>query len=155
MQMILVTLCTFLLIAGSAVGADSGMRLSLHVETLENGDATSLGINFGEEILYGGLSLNYIPSSKVIQYSRRQTIYPLYLFFGLKALWKYAPYVEAGFDIGDALIDDLYDFGDEEVDLVHYYSSGGILFPLNDKVSLSIFAKKYNFIYRETLYPPT
>ena len=62
----------------NAYGAESNMRMSILGESIENGSASSLGIYLGDDdfIFYGGLSLNYITSSKVIQRNSRKTIYP-------------------------------------------------------------------------------
>ena len=65
------------------------------------------------------------------------------------------PYVEAGFDLGDSLIDDLYNNGEDEESLIDYYYAGGLSLSLDHNVSLLIYAKKYNLKFREYFMAPT
>ncbi|MCK5639991.1 MAG: hypothetical protein KAJ19_04315, partial [Gammaproteobacteria bacterium] len=101
------------------------------------------------------LSLNYIESSKVIQRSNRKIIRPIYLFVGLKAPRKLSPYIEAGIDLPEAFIDDLLNNAEESEAQADYYFAGGLEFKATDKVSFSLYAKKYNFIFRENILAPT
>lgn len=147
-HVLLFTTMIFCLI-GNAFGEESYTRLSILGESMENGTAATVGISSGADFVYGGVSFSHITSSKVIQYSDRQEIFPVYVFFGLKAPWILTPFVEAGFDFGDALIDDLYGDEDDKPDLVDYYYSGGLAFSATDKISLLLYAKKYNFKFQD------
>ena len=138
-----------------AYAAESGMRMTVVAESMENGEASSIAFSGDADVFYGGLSLNYIHSSKIIQYNNRQTIYPVYVFFGLKAPLKFTPYVEAGFDLGDALIDDLYNTGEDEDSLIDYYYAGGFSLSLDNRTSLQFYAKKYILRFRDYYLAPT
>ena len=137
----------------NAYGMESDTRISILGESMENGSASSLGI-YTEGIFYAGLSLNYITSSTAIQSSNRKTIYPFYLAVGFRGPWKLSPYIELGADLPELLIDDL--FGDEinSTNVVDYYYSGGLEYSATDRLSFSLYAKKYNFRFRENLLAP-
>lgn len=124
--------------------------LSILKESLENGSATSLRADSGS-IAYGGFSLNRIASSKIIQYGDRKTIYPIYVFFGIKAPWRLSPFIELGGDLGEMIIDSIFRDEDEEnvINTIDYYYSAGLNFSITDKFLLSLYAKKYNFLYEE------
>ena len=138
-----------------AYATEPNLRMTVQSETLENGEASSVAMVSDAGMVYGGLSLNYIHSSEIIGFNNRQTIYPVYVFFGLKAPLMVTPYVEAGFDLGDALIDDLYNNGEDEESLIDYYYAGGLSFSLDHRISLLIYAKKYNLKFREYFMAPT
>jgi len=141
---------------GSAHGVETSMRISALGESIQNGSVLSLGLHTGTDYFYMGLSLNRIHSSTVIQRYNRTTIYPIYLTAGIKAPWKLAPYFEAGVDLPEAIIDDLLDNenngGGAQAD---YYYSGGLVYSTTDSLSFSLYAKRYNFIFREDIYAPT
>lgn len=144
------------LITGSAFADDgqSNTRFSISSETMEDGSATSVGITSGTDYFYGGLSLNYIESSEVIQHGNRKEIVPIYFFFGLRAPWKLSPYVEAGFDLPEAIIEDTLDHHNTEQDRVDYYYTGGLEYSANERYSVFLYAKRYNFIFRESSFSP-
>jgi len=143
----------FFCLINSAYGAEPDTRISILKESMEKGSVSSLGISAGE-IFYAGLSLNYIESSTVIQYSNRKTIYPLYIFMGFRAPWKLSPYIELGADLPEALIEDLFDNKDDALNQIDYYYSAGLELFITDKFSLSLHAKKYNFIFQENYLAP-
>ncbi|MDH5735288.1 MAG: hypothetical protein OEY87_04110 [Gammaproteobacteria bacterium] len=126
-------------------------QVSLQGETLEHGKAASLRIHTGD-YLYGGLSLNYINSDTVIQDGNRKTIYPLFLFMGLKYPSKITPFIEAAVDLPEAIIDEIFDNEENTIDLTDYYLSGGFDISLTDRFSISVYAKKYVFKYQETTW---
>jgi len=84
-----------LFLVSNVYAEESDMNILISGESLEYGNATSLGIYGGTDYFYGGISLSHITSSKVIQYNNRKTINPIYFFMGIKAPWKIAPYFEA------------------------------------------------------------
>lgn len=135
----------------SAYAESPGWQLSLQAENMENGDAASVAIHTGE-YLYGGMSLNYITSSHVIQSGNRQSIYPLFLFIGLRSPSPISPFIEAGADLPELIFDELFDDDEEDaLDLTDYYLSGGLNITLSDSYSLSLYAKRYRFKYHETV----
>lgn len=143
-------------LVNNAYAKESNMNILISGESLENGNAASLGMYVGDDYFYGGLSLNYITSSTVIQRNNRKTIYPIYLFMGIKAPWKVSPYIEAGIDLPEALIDDLLDNNEENGGAqADYYFSGGLLFSATKTLSISLYAKQYHFTFRENIYAPT
>lgn len=140
----------------NAYAEESDVNILISGESLEDGNATSLGMYVGSDYFYGGLSLNYVKSSIVIQRSNRKTINPVYLFMGIKAPWKVSPYIEAGIDLPEALIDDLLDNNEDNGGAqADYYFSAGLIFPVNKTLSISLYAKKYYFKFRDTIYDPT
>ncbi len=149
----------FFCLINNAFAMESDERILIHRESMENGSASSIGMYSGNDgIIYAGLSLNYITSSTVIQYDNRKTIYPLYVFVGVKAPWKLSPYIEAGADLPEAIIEDLLDELDDNenksVSEIDFYYSGGLEFSVTDRFSFSLYAKKYNFIFRENYLAP-
>lgn len=142
-------------LVNNAYGKESSIHISMLRESMENGTASAIGIYAGDDVFYGGLSLSYIESSKVIQRDNRKTIHPIYFFIGVKAPRKLSPYIEAGIDLPEAFIDDLLNNEEESEAQADYYFSGGFVFTATEKVSFSLYAKKYNFIFRENIYAPT
>ncbi len=155
MKSIAVCLFLFFGFASQVIADESSLRMLLLGESMENGEASSVAIVSDSDAVYGGLSLNYIHSSEIIGFSNRQTIYPVYVFFGLKAPFRFAPYVEVGFDLGDSLIDDLYNNGEDDESLVDYYYAGGFSLSLDSRTSLLFYARKYNLKFREDFLTPT
>jgi len=127
--------------------AETVGQVSIHGENLDIGDAASVAIQSGN-YLYGGLSLNHISSDVVIQIDNRKTINPLYFFIGLKYTSKVSPFIEAGIDLPEALIDEIFDNEDNAIDLTDYYLSSGLNFSINKKFGISVYAKKYVFKYQ-------
>ncbi len=146
-----------LCLINNAYGTELKPRILILGESMENGTASSIGIYAGAKdfIFYGGLSLNYITSSEVIQRNNRKTIYPIYFFAGLKGPWRLSPYIEAGVDLPEAIIDDLINHENEMEDQEDYYYSGGLKYSATDKVSFLLYAKRYNFKFRENIFLPT
>lgn len=155
MKKILIFAAVFLFLGSSSYGSDAVMRVSVLGESMKNGTVSTIAVSASDTTTYGGLSFSYIESSEVIQYGNRDTIYPLYFFLGLKAPWRIAPYVEVGFDLGDKLLDAIFNDNEEDdEDLVDYYYSGGITASVTSKISISLYAKKYHFIFRELISSP-
>lgn len=126
-----------------------------HESLKDDGSVTSIGIfSSGSNVLYAGVSLNYIDSTQVIQRNNRKTIYPLYLVIGLKAPWKISPYLEFAADLPEVLVDEYIHHEDDSINEIDYYYSAGITFSTTDKISFSMYAKRYNFIFRDTYLDP-
>ena len=142
-------------LANNAYGKDSGVHMLMLGESMEYGTASTIGIYAGDNVFYGGLSLSRIESSEVIQYDNRKTIHPVYFFMGVKAPWKISPYIEAGIDLPEAFIDDLLNNEEESESQADYYFSSGLVMQATENVSISLFAKRYHFIFRENIYAPT
>lgn len=143
-------LIMIIILINNAYGINPSVCLPILAESMEDGSAVSIGY-VGNNIVYLGLSLNYIKSSNVIQNGNRRSIFPVYFILGLKAHWKVSPYFEAGGDVVDAIIDDSFNNNKDAVNEIDYYYSGGLVFSASDKLSFSLYAKKYNFIYRDFL----
>ena len=138
-----------------AHASENDWQISIQAENLDIGEAASLRIHTGE-YLYGGLSLNYIDADTVIQYNNRKTIYPLFLFMGLTYPAEISPFIEGGLDLPEAIFDEMFDNDEENsIDLTDYYVSGGLNFSLNERFSISVYAKKYVFKYQETTLTTT
>lgn len=152
-KLLILALCICL--AGPVYGEEAGQDISFLAESIENGEALSLstGSSSGTgKIVYGGVSLNYIHSSTAITYGDRKTIYPIYVFFGLKGPWKISPYIEGGIDLLDIVLDDL--FSTEEKDSgvgIDYYYAGGLKLSVTNEFTVSVYAKEYVFKFEEEL----
>jgi len=155
MKSILLFIAVIFCWVNTAYGQETSYHISLYAESMENGSATGAGIMAGSDVFYGGLNWSYIESSRVIQRDNRKNIRPFYLFMGLRVPIKFSPYIEAGIDLPEAFIDDLLNNEEKSEVQADYYFSGGLMFKMNKKVSLSLYAKKYNFIFRENIYAPT
>lgn len=148
-------LTLILCLSNNAYGKEAGIKMLMTGESMENGTASTIGIYAGDDVFYGGLSLSRIESSEVIQYDNRKTIHPIYFFMGVKAPWKISPYIEAGIDLPEAFVDDLLNNEEESESQADYYFSSGLVFTATENVSISLFAKRYHFIFRENIYAPT
>lgn len=146
----LILLC----LVNTSFAEESDWLLSMHAENMGNGHAASVAMQTGE-YLYGGLSLNYIRSSEVIQSDNRKTIYPLFLFMGLQYPSKFSPFIEAGADLPEVIFDEIFDNEQNALDLTDYYLSGGVNISLSDSYSLSLYTKRYEFKYHETALTTT
>ena len=144
----------FLCCFSNTYASEDGWQLSLQGENLDHGEAASLRIHTGD-YLYGGLSLNYIDSDTVIQQGNRNTIYPLFLFMGLKYPARITPFIEGALDLPEALIDEAVDDEENAIDLTDYYLSAGLEIAITEKYSLTVYAKKYVFKYHETILTST
>jgi len=149
--LITVILC----LVNTAYGQETSYHISLFAESMDNGSAATAGISAGSDVFYGGLSWSYIESSKVIQRDNRKSIHPIFLFMGLRVPMKLSPYIEVGIDLPEALIDNLLDNEEQSAAQADYYLSGGLRYKINKRVSFSLYAKKYHFIFRENIYAPT
>jgi len=141
--LISILLCFF----SKAYATENHWQLSLLNENMENGDASSIRIQTGD-FLYGGLSLNYIHSSTVIQADERKTIYPLMIFMGLQYPSRLTPFIEGALDLPEVIFDEVFDDEENQIDLTDYYISSGLTLSINKSVSLSVFARKYVFKYQ-------
>ena len=153
----LITLFAFSSLINPAYGESTSRgAVSMHAESLDDGGATSLRVyTEGDRIAYMGFSLNNIyTSSTPIQRNGRTSINPVYLFAGLRAPWKIAPFVEGGLDFGEKLINDLFQSPGSIDDDMDYYFSGGIKLDISDNMALSIYKKGYTFIFREDQFSP-
>lgn len=128
--------------------AEPSWQLALHADNMDEGEAVSLRLQTGD-YLYGGLSINYIKSNRVIQVNDRKRIYPTFLFMGLKYPSKVTPFIEGAVDLPEAIFDELFDDDDNAIDLTDYYLSSGVQFPLGERVSLLLYARKYVFKYQQ------
>lgn len=140
---------------GPVYGEDSGQDISFLAENIENGEALSLstGSSSGAgNIVYAGVSLNYINSSTAITYGDRKTIYPVYVFFGLKGPWKISPYIEGGIDLLDIVLDDLFSSDEKDSGVgIDYYYALGLKFSVTNQFTVSVYAKEYVFKFEEEL----
>ena len=135
--------------------AESDFYMTMSLESIEHGSAASLSATAGSEVFYGGISLNRIESSRVIQRFNRKIIYPVYLFMGLQVPGPVSPYIEGAIDLPEAIIDDLLDNDENSKAQADYYYSVGVRFRYSNKISYAIYAKKYYFIFREGVNEPT
>ncbi|MBD3610022.1 MAG: hypothetical protein HUJ30_05680 [Gammaproteobacteria bacterium] len=126
-------------------------------ETLEHGMASSIGFQSAEPgMVYAGLNLNYISTSTPIQFDGRTTIVPIYFFAGIKAPWTVAPYVEAGMDFFEMLFDGMSNSHEhaESPNEIDYYVAAGVKYSISSDMSVSFYAKRYEFRFRDGWFMP-
>lgn len=131
----------------------------IQYESMENGVGRSIGayaeaVDFN--VIYMGVSLNYISSSDPIQFARRTEIAPIYLFVGVQGPWKITPYFEAGVDLVDSFWDELGRSDDEEetgAD-VDYFVAAGIKVAIDERYEAALYAKEYVFKFKENINAP-
>lgn len=122
---------------------------------MENGSVSTLGIyDDSDGNSYTGISLSHITSSTIIQDSNRRTIDPIYLVAGFKPRWKLAPYIEIGADLPEMIIDEIFNNEDIAPSEIDFYYSCGLEYSATDRISFSLYAKKYKFIFRESSLAP-
>lgn len=133
-----------------ALAEDSNPALSYSQEVLTDGSAWLVSIDSGaSEVFYGGFSLGQVTSSKLVSYRETETLTTLYFYLGLQAPWQLSPYAEGGISLVETLVDNIFNSDAEEsADWIDYYVSAGLRFPVNERFSVSLYAKRYAFIYR-------
>lgn len=137
----------------NAYGVETGMRWSLQGESMEDGSTASLGFfSEAEGMVYGGVSINYIDSSSVIQHSNRKIIYPVYFVLGVKAPWVVSPFLELGMDLPEMIFDELFNNENVNENEIDYFFSAGAEIQINEEISVSFYAKRYNFYFREDIF---
>ncbi|MDH5378889.1 MAG: outer membrane beta-barrel protein [Gammaproteobacteria bacterium] len=143
--------------ASEEEGASIEGNYSMTGEALEEGKALSVGMH-GEafRFLSVGGSINYVTTNKVIQFGKRQTILPLYLFIRVKTPWRFSPYLEVGMDLIEGILDDINNNEDntDTAKDVDYYFSAGLNFKLDQRFSLQLYAKQYVFLFHENFDSP-
>lgn len=97
-----------------------------------------------------GLSINKIKSNLDLANYGRKTIYPVYFLGKLSFNYTVSPFAEFGFDLGDAIIDDLVGSDDPYENFVDTYYSLGLMFRMGKKYGVSLYYKNYDIKYFDT-----
>lgn len=100
-----------------------------------------------------GLSINELESDLDLAADGRKVIYPVYFVGKLSMNYTISPFIEFGFDLGDAIIEniiDSIDTNDNDYDSIDTYYSLGLTLRLNKKTALSLYRKFYDIKYYET-----
>ncbi len=132
----------------NAYASQDRLSTSFLVERLDDGNAASVRVQSGD-LLYGGISINNIKSSSVIQTNDRKRIYPVFLFMGVQYPSRITPFAEAAVDLPEAIFDEIFDDEENKIDLTDYYLSAGFNIGLTRTVTLTLFARKYVFKYQD------
>lgn len=106
-----------------------------------------------------GLSANRIKSGLALASGGRNSITPVYFLGKFSLNNKISPFVELGFDLGDAMIDSFIDAisnnSDDNDNTIDTYFSLGLDFRINKQMDVSLYHKKYNIQYLELNNPTT
>ena len=148
-----IILICFSCLVGSAFADEDRKGISFSTESLNDGSAWSLGVySKSFDVFYAGLSINKVTSPTLVDYRKTETVSPLFFFLGLKAPWKISPFIEGGMDFVELIADDITKSDDEESsDYIDYYFSGGIKYSINNRFTVSLYAKEYVIKYRNVL----
>lgn len=66
----------------------------------------------------------------------------------------FSPYIELGADVIEVIIAEVTNNEFSSASEIDYYYSAGLEIRATDKFSFSLYAKKYNFYFREDLVAP-
>lgn len=91
-----------------------------------------------------GISINHISSNQALAINNRDYINPMYVFVNYSLNYTVSPFIEAGFDLGDHLINDTFDRDQQDRDA--YYALG-LSLKLNKSLSLAAYYKKYYILF--------
>lgn len=93
-----------------------------------------------------GLSANTITSNLALEHSNRHEIYPVYMFSNISLNYVISPFLEFGVDLGDTLLDKMFDGDGSDIDV--YYSYGFRL-TIDRTIGVSIYHKTYDLYFNE------
>ena len=96
---------------------------------------------------YVGLSFSTVKADRPLEASKREQIYPMYIFGGVRFPYSVSPFVGAGVDLGDLILD--YGEREEERPLQTDFSvSAGIDWVTRD-FRFSLYRKRYSLYFTE------
>lgn len=99
-----------------------------------------------EQLVFYGLSANTLKSDQPLQSSDKNKIYPLHAFVNYSFDYAISPYIEFGMDLGDWIIDEIFDGKGENIDI--YYSLG-VELRLKKTVAVALYHKVYDLRFSE------
>ena len=139
--------------------ADEGGRWSLHVNVDSSSKHDAWGIAFigdaGDPIrdvlmVSLGISANEIESEKNLAAYGRKEINAWYMFVRFSGNYTLTPFLEAGFDMGDALLEDLANDSKNNDSAVDYYFSLGATYKINKQFGVSVYQKNTYVRFNES-----
>lgn len=140
-NLILAILVTFF-----SYGAQSS-SLRLNNESADAHHASGIALTVSEyDDLYLGISANIIRSNLALESANRNKIYPVYVFMGLSANYPISPFGEFGLDLGDALLDKIFEGDGQDIDV---YFSFGLRLAIKKTIELSVYHKVYDLYFNE------
>ena len=150
MKLIFNLLITILLIPYTAEAHSTS--ISLNNDTSGEHHATGVAFIFDESetgtsyLKSLGISANTIRSNLALESADRHRIFPVYIFINFSLKHSISPFVEFGVDLGDALLDKVFDGDGKDVDI--YYSLG-IRIKIKKTIGLSFYRKTYDLYFNE------
>ena len=137
--------------------AETNSAVRLHHESKD--DVTGAGIaiewpNFFDGlsrssfVLTPGFSVGMLDADTPLTLDNRETIYPAYVYLSASAKYIISPFFEAGFDLGDLLVHEVFE-NEEAVFNIDTYYSAGIKVALHKRVGASVYYKAYQLVYQE------
>ena len=131
--------------------AESSMSVRLNSESDGAREANGVSMKFDVPnprtfLFSGGFSVNHISSNLALASSDRNNIYPVYGFAKFALNSQVSPYIEVGIDLGDSILDDLFDSGGRYIDT---YFNVGLTLTTQNKIGVSIYHKKYDIDFND------
>ena len=143
-------------------GADEGGRWSFNINYDSSSEHDAYGIAFigdagnpiGDVLMVSlGISANEINSKVNLAPYGRKEINSWYMLVKFSGNYTITPFFEAGFDLGDALLEDLFESAnvDENHDsAVDYYFSLGVTYKISKQYGVSVYQKNTYVKYNES-----
>jgi hypothetical protein len=97
-----------------------------------------------------GISANEIESEKHLAPNGRKEINAWYMLVRFSGNYTVTPFFEAGFDLGDAILDDLANNNENNDSEVDYYFSLGLTYKINQQYGMSLYHKNTTVKYKES-----
>ena len=139
-------------------GANKTGNWSFHVNLDSSNKHDTYGIAFigdaGDPIndvlmVSLGISANEIKSEKSLAAFGRKEINSWYMLVRFSGNYTITPFFEAGFDLGDALLEDLANDHKNNDSAVDYYFSLGVTYRINKQFGVSVYQKNTYVKYNE------
>ena len=138
-------LLTIFLAIYSHAALSSSLRLNSEAADAHHASGIAL-IESDHDDVYFGISANKIRSNLALESASRNEIYPVYVFMGASFNYPVSPFAEFGVDLGDALLDKMFEGDGQDVDV---YFSFGLRFAIKKTIEFSVYHKVYDLYFNE------
>lgn len=96
-----------------------------------------------------GISFSEIEADENIE-NNRKIIHPWYIYVNASLKSRVSPFIEAGFDLGDSILDEISNVQNDDEYVDFYYMIGGAI-KLTKEFSVSFYKKWYEFKYYDSV----